>query len=288
MDMMSLSNKFHILYSYAFWNESVMQLKMFQDKRVNLFLDSGAFTNFTQNKEVVKLDDYIHFCQQNKSWLWNYIALDVIGDEEQSNHNFEVMKNAGLKPIPVFTRSSLDPKTRAKELLKLCEKNEFIAIGGVAGRLNRTADKEYLYQTCHFVRKYTKTKVHILGCGAVSIAKDLRPFSMDSSASTQWNAYGAVCLWDNIQKKMQIIRLATIEKQLNQYDLLLKKYRLNKSLVRDESFWASDNHHFRSHINLYSFYLMNRFLLKNNVRYFQALPTAYIPRFDEMVNKYGL
>lgn len=288
MDMMSLSNKFYILHSYAFWKESVMQLKMFQDKRVNLFLDSGAFTNFTQNKEVVKLDDYIHFCQQNKSWLWNYISLDVIGDEEQSNHNFEVMKNAGLKPIPVFTRSSLDPKTRAKELLKLCEKNEFIAIGGVAGRLNRTADKEYLYQTCHFVRKYTKTKVHILGCGAVSIAKDLRPYSMDSSAPNQWNAYGALCFWDSTKKKIEILTRKTIDKKLDKYNHLLKKYRLNKSFVRDDLFWSSDNHFDRARINLYTFYQMQMFLLKNNVRYFQALNAAYMPRFDEMVNQYGL
>lgn len=286
--MMSQSNKFQILLSYALWDNNVHDLDIIKQNRVDLFLDSGAFTNFTQGKEIVKLDDYIHFVKENKNLVWKYMNLDVIGDAEKSDYNFEIMKSAGLNPVPVFTRSGLNPKERAKELLKLCSENEFIAIGGVAGRLNRTEDKKYLYDTCRFIKKYTKTKFHILGCGSIDVARDIRPYSMDSSASSLWNKYGAIVFFNHSKNTFLTINRKKNEKFLEQNKAILTKYGINSKYIQNTDFWDKQNFATRVRINLYTYFLFQKYLFKNNIKYFQALPVSYFQRFDEMVKYYAL
>ena len=287
--MMALQlDKFQILLSYALWNNNVPNLDIIKNKRVDLFLDSGAFTNFTQGKEIVTLDDYIHFVKENKNWIWNYMNLDVIGDAEKSDYNFEVMKAAGLNPVPVFTRSDLSPKERAKELLKLCANNKFIAIGGVANRLKKTEDRKYLYDTARLIRKHTKTKFHILGCGSMDVLKDIQPYSADSSSPSSHNAFGQIAFWD--QRRKQIVAFKKIIKphNLEKHRRTIQQYRINIDWILNPKFFSPANHDQRSLINLYTFFRMQKYLLKNNIRYFQALPVSYLERFGEMVKHYGL
>lgn len=82
---------------------------------VDLMLDSGAFSAWTR-KEKINLKEYIKFVKEFEPYLWRYINLDVIPgarDEvrtqaeveesaEKSYRNQQIMKDAGLRPIPVF------------------------------------------------------------------------------------------------------------------------------------------------------------------------------------------
>lgn len=286
--MMSQLSNFQILHSFALWSDKVYNLDIVKNKRVDLFLDSGAFTNYKQKKEIVTLDDYIHFVKENKKLVWRYMNLDVVGDAEKSEHNFEAMKSAGLNPVPVFTRSNLSPKERARSLLELCSKNEFIAIGGVAGRLQRKEDLKYLYDTCFFIKKYTKTKFHILGCGSPAVVEDIRPYSMDSSASSTYNAYGQIAIWDYRNKKIITLRRTITKEKAVKYKDALRKYGINSKYLLGESFWSKENLLQRAFVNLYTYFLFQKFLNKHNVKYFQALPLSYFQKFDQMVKHYAL
>ena len=82
---------------------------------VSLLCDSGAFSAWTRN-ESIDLAAYIKFVQEYKHLLWQYVCLDVIPGRlherrtpEQleagamaSYRNLQIMKDAGLRPIPVF------------------------------------------------------------------------------------------------------------------------------------------------------------------------------------------
>ena len=70
-------------------------------KRVELFLDSGAFSAWSQGKEI-NIEDYIQFIKEHKDVIDVYANLDVIGDAEATWRNQLRMEKAGLNPLPVF------------------------------------------------------------------------------------------------------------------------------------------------------------------------------------------
>src|SRR5690554_1780501 len=84
--------------------------------RVKLMLDSGAFSAWKMNQPI-DLRDYIDFLKQTDGLLESYVALDVIPGQggrmvrtyeaveasaKASYRNLEIMRDAGLRPIPVF------------------------------------------------------------------------------------------------------------------------------------------------------------------------------------------
>jgi hypothetical protein len=85
------------------------------EPRVQVFLDSGAFTAWTKG-ETIKVEDYIRFVRQVEPYVQIYANLDVIPaspkrvrtveevetSAQQSHRNWQKMKDAGLRPLPVF------------------------------------------------------------------------------------------------------------------------------------------------------------------------------------------
>ena len=80
------------------------------DFRVSLFLDSGAFSAWTQGVEI-KVEDYIDFIKEHQDIIEIYANLDVIGlggkqpnrlTAEMTLKNQKIMEKAGLNPIPAF------------------------------------------------------------------------------------------------------------------------------------------------------------------------------------------
>lgn len=92
--------------SYEF--NKINQMK--RENKVHLFLDSGAFSAWTQ-KTTVDIHEYIDFIKQHSEYIDMYANLDVIGiGGKQPNEktakltlkNQEIMEAAGLHPIPCF------------------------------------------------------------------------------------------------------------------------------------------------------------------------------------------
>lgn len=281
-------NKYKILVSFALWNRKAIDYEVIKQGKLDLFLDSGAFTNYKSGKEKAKLDDYIHFIKENKKIIWNYINLDVIGNEEKSEHNLQIMKKAGLNPMPVFTRSNLSARAKAEQLKKMADEHPIIGIGGVAGKLKREEDKRYLIDTCRFIRKHTKAKFHILGCGSLDLARDLRPDSMDSSSSSTNNAFGNIGFFDKKNRKMFIVNRNTKIDKLLKHQNLLKKYGCTVQSLKNDNFWNLPNYDARVCLNLYSYYKMQVFLEKNNIIYWQALSMPHLKLWHQMEKHYGV
>jgi hypothetical protein len=81
-----------------------------ESKRVELFLDSGAFSAWTQGV-AIDIQEYIQFIKDNLGVIEVYANLDVIGlggkqpnklTAEKTLENQKIMEKAGLKPIPCF------------------------------------------------------------------------------------------------------------------------------------------------------------------------------------------
>lgn len=76
-------------------------------------LDSGAFTA-RRKGTAINIKEYIAYVKQNKKWLDSYVNLDVMPDRadgslkslnfsaKSSFDNWLTIRDAGLKPIPVF------------------------------------------------------------------------------------------------------------------------------------------------------------------------------------------
>jgi hypothetical protein len=69
--------------------------------KVNLFLDSGAFSAFTKGA-TIDIQEYIAFIKENLDVIETYANLDVIGDPAGTLNNQKIMEASGLKPLPCF------------------------------------------------------------------------------------------------------------------------------------------------------------------------------------------
>ncbi len=133
--LVELFKEGHKLHSYyhlqprgletVWWNMS-KKLKM------DLILDSGAFTAFTQEVDI-NIQEYIEFIREHKDILTVYANLDVIGDARGTWKNQRIMERAGLSPLPCFHMGE-----DWDYLERYVDRYDYIAIGGVAQARNRS------------------------------------------------------------------------------------------------------------------------------------------------------
>ncbi len=99
---------YHYVFSEFFNVDTLLQFCM--KKKVDLFLDSGAFSAWSQGVEV-DIQAYIDFIKQHEHLLTVYANLDVIGlggkqpnrqTAEATLKNQNIMEDAGLNPLPCF------------------------------------------------------------------------------------------------------------------------------------------------------------------------------------------
>lgn len=88
---------------------------MSKQYEVNLMLDSGIFSAWNHG-ETLDLQVYIDYVKQHEKFLFSHVNMDVIPGKfgqkrtqsevelsaKQSYANLQVMRKAGLRPIPVF------------------------------------------------------------------------------------------------------------------------------------------------------------------------------------------
>jgi hypothetical protein len=97
-----------------------------ENKKVELFLDSGAFSAWSQGKEI-NIDEYIQFIKENEDAIDVYANLDSIGDPIKTWDNQMYMESKGLHPLPVYHYGE-----DIKWLLRMLKKGyDYIALGGM-------------------------------------------------------------------------------------------------------------------------------------------------------------
>lgn len=114
------------LWTYFWLTKDNGKMMTKETKKVELFLDSGAFSAMTQGV-TIDIQEYIQFIKENEDVIEVYANLDVIGSAELTYKNQRIMEQAGLKPLPVFHYGE-DVKWLKKYL---AQGYEYIALGGM-------------------------------------------------------------------------------------------------------------------------------------------------------------
>lgn len=162
------------------------------EDNIHIFLDSGAFSAFTQ-KDAIDLDEYIDFVKEHKDKLEVYVVLDVIGDAEASWRNQAKMEKAGLRPLPVYHIG--EP---LRYLQRCIDGYEYFCIGttavSVGGGMNtRVPFVDRCFSIiCDTPDRMPKAKVHGLGMMHPDFIWKYPWYSVDASTWKLNTGYGII------------------------------------------------------------------------------------------------
>lgn len=156
-----------------------------QQNKIDLFIDSGAFSAWSQKVEI-DIQDYISFIKKYNKYINVYANLDVIGDPVKTLKNQKIMEKAGLNPLPCYHFN--DNKL---EYLKYYINNySYIAVGGMSHLTmsKRVAFFDYIFSK-YICDSSGIPKVKVHGFGLTSLKLMLR-YPWYSVDSTSWVVTG--------------------------------------------------------------------------------------------------
>jgi hypothetical protein len=215
------------LFSYAFVHQKEFQEVMTffhsaktDNREKHLLIDSGAFTVYNTGVPINVKDYGEWLLSTKKHWAHRvtgieYMTLDVIGDQRQTERNTAYLESLGLNPIYVLTINSSDDDIRLA-----LKKYTYLAIGG----FNQVGLKERLARLNHFFgiweqhRKETgeAVKTHLLGLCREDILYRYPAFSCDM---TTWfiatKSYGRIP--SNLKTFKQIKRLPKMKRSVGTF-----------------------------------------------------------------------
>lgn len=180
--------------------------------KLDMFLDSGAFSAWTQGVEV-NVDSYISFIKEHQSALSTYAVLDVIGDAKATAKNQKKMEDAGLRPLPCFHIGE-----DFSFLKYYIDNYEYFAIGGIAKMGGSPTMFKFLNKVFDMVcdsEGNPRNKLH--GFGVTSIqAMALYPwYSVDSTSWLMTSRMGSLFIprqfcgkWDFLEKHKKAHKIA--------------------------------------------------------------------------------
>jgi hypothetical protein len=176
---------------------------------MGIFLDSGAFSAFTQKKEIC-IEDYISFIKKNKNNLEVCASLDVIGDAERTKENTLFMKKNGIENVlPAFHMGE-----NLKYLKWMIDNFGYIALGGVAGAHLKVRMRflDECWNNLVDSKGHPLLKVHGFGVTDVNLMTRYPWYSVDS---TSWFRHGILGVievpsWDVRNKKYNFFKTIRI------------------------------------------------------------------------------
>jgi len=153
-----------------------------------VLIDSGAFTAFTQGKQIRPQDyaawaiDFRKRWGRKLSWL-RFFNLDVIGDQDASWQNQTILEHLGLDVIPVVTHGA-----DIKHVERALADYEYFALGGLVPLARKKTELQawldHVFRPV--VKKFKQTgvmpKVHLLGVSQQFVLERYPAYSCDSSS----------------------------------------------------------------------------------------------------------
>ena len=180
------------LESYHYLRETKNAPEYFREIKKTIFLDSGAYSMFTQ-KIKVDLSEYAHYIKSNSDFIHVASNLDEIGrhKELESYNNQKTLEKMGANIQPVHHARDDD-----KWLQKyMAEGYDYIFLGGMVAESTKYL-REWLD---HVWGKYltkkdgtAKIKVHGFGLTTVELMRRYPWFSVDSTSWVLTGRFGAV------------------------------------------------------------------------------------------------
>jgi hypothetical protein len=173
----------NLLVSWPYLGNEILKLVADHADHVRLLVDSGAFTNWKKGVDT-DVRDYIAFIMGLPVKPWRYFTLDRVGDPVDTARNLETMLDAGLEPVPVFTRGS--PVSALEELYRL---NDLVGIGVGVGTPG------YLGYIRWITEQLLGRPAHWLGVTTPALVAYYRPYSCDCSNWETGARYGSIPLY---------------------------------------------------------------------------------------------
>lgn len=176
------------LESYHYFNKE-KDLEKARQAGVKVFLDSGAFSAYTQGIKV-DIDAYCEFVRRNVDIIEVASVLDSVGDAKQTWENQHYMERKGIQVLPCFHYGE------PVEYLQYYANNyEYITLGGMVPistpDLHIWLDElweKYLTDD----RGMPRLKVHGFGMTSVPLMERYPWYSVDSSSWVQIAAMGSI------------------------------------------------------------------------------------------------
>jgi len=187
------------------------ELKIDKDYCKSFFLDSGAFSAWSQKKSI-NLDNYITYLKKNKDKINYYANLDEIGNAEKSQQNLERMEKEGLKPIPVYHYGE-----NIEVFKKMCDKYPFIALGGMVPISTQNLIP-WLNEVFAYICEKdgsTKIKIHGFGMTTFNLLTKYPWYSVDSVSPIMTAAMGGLYTEDG--KTISVARSSKIPYSIQLY-----------------------------------------------------------------------
>lgn len=210
--MKSNDTYLNILISFAYaglskrFNDTALGYS--QDERINLMIDSGAFTIYnakTKNKKL-NLDSYCNYLEEAQSNVEKYVMLDVIKNEKETKNNYQIMLDRGFNPMYVFTEYD-NNWSYLKDAVK---NNKHLCVAGGVSNKGKWMLKRY-----QEVYKNTNALIHALGFVSYPNMYKLPIHSVDSSSWIQsGQRFGSICYFDNGIKCLHYKDYLTQKKKL--------------------------------------------------------------------------
>jgi hypothetical protein len=132
---------------------------------INLVIDSGAFTVKSRGA-TIRVEEYaawaLNFEVEWRAKLASlyFMNLDVIGDQEKSWVNQDILEALGMQPIPIFTCGA-----DFKHLDRALENYDYIALGGLFNKRTLRSWLDACFSRVMAYRKKTGVmrRIHLLG-----------------------------------------------------------------------------------------------------------------------------
>lgn len=235
------------LFSYYFHglnigNRLSKEVQLSRDYGMDLFLNSGAYSAYTQ-KKTISVDKYADFIHQHGKIFSHIANLDDVGDTGRNSwDNLKALETMGCKVIPVFHYQD-----DIIYLKKMMANYEFIALGGLVGA---GAGRKKLRDWLRVIwGKYLtekdgltpRLKIHGFGLTDFDLMKRYPWFSVDSSSWVQAGIHGD-CIFMSENSRLRTIVFSNESPSLN-----------------DPNSWHYEN------LNEYKKRAVDRWLLPHNV-----------------------
>jgi hypothetical protein len=178
----------HRLDSYHYIGNDRL-VKRIRDTGVRIFLDSGAFSAYTQGV-TIDINRYCRYCRDNADILEQISVLDAIGDANQTYHNQKYMEAQGVQALPCYHYGEPEAVLRY-----YVDNYAHITIGGMVP-ISSPQLKLWLDRLWSKILTNpdgtAKVKVHGFGLTSVPLMARYPWYSVDSSSWVQLGGMGNI------------------------------------------------------------------------------------------------
>tara|TARA_R110002012_G_scaffold256153_1_gene436203 strand:- start:145 stop:939 length:795 start_codon:yes stop_codon:yes gene_type:complete len=196
-----------------------------------VMLDSGAFSAKSIGA-TIEIDEYMEFvATYGHNFEGGYVALDVLGEPDQTQKNLDIMWDAGLDPMPVHVWG--DTSYRMEQLYERASK---ICLGGFKRPGRGPAPREYVVEK---MRMAQGRPVHWLGYTNFDMVATLTPHSCDAVTWKAAQIWGQVMFYKG---KGRWVRMKACEASSRRFTKLeldhIEQCGATEQELRDVEIWV--------------------------------------------------